>query len=886
MGARPPDGISRFSLRNLRRCNLPNPVVSHYRLLDRLASGGMGVVYRAEDTQLGRQVALKFLPPQIVHDTRRKHLLREEARTASALNHPNICTIYEVGEEEGELFVAMEYVEGRPLSEYIRENRIPISGVLRYGKQIAAALEHAHSRGVIHRDLKPQNIVVTREGDAKILDFGLAKRGDPREIDRQTLQAAETETSVGLAGTLPYMSPEQLEGKEATIRSDIWALGVVLYEMVTGLRPFGGENLYRLCTAIIEEPLPALLGNVPAGLAAVIRKCLEKEPTRRYQRAGEIRAALEALEPSSTTEILVPVSRRRKQTRALWAISILAMMMMATGGAWFAKKHFAGPGRPARESRPQRVQLAVLLPEDSGQADQAAYDNGLVETLTSSLTALTERHPLSVTPTSEIRAKHVKTLDAARQEFGVNYGLMLNTQRTAAQVRVNYALVDARSHQQVRGGTITAPASDPFALQDQVSVQVVEALRLELAPQEKRALAAHGTSEPAAYDFYLQGRGYLQDYIKSENVENAITLFKRALEKDPAFAAADAGLGEAYWRKYQLTHDNHWVDAATEICRTAASGDATLASAHTCLGRVFAGTGSYEKALQEYRRAIELEPTSDTAHGGLANTYEQLGRLDDAEKTYRQAIAERPEYWAVYNRLGLFYQHHGRYEDAAAMYSQVVSLAPDSFTGYYNLGGVRILQGKYAEAIPLLERSLSIRPTGDARSNLATAYFQMRRYAEAAAHFEQAVKLDEKDYLLWGNLGDAYYWTPGRRAEAAKAYGKAIELGKEKLRVNPRDAEVLSSLSMYHAMRGERKPALDDLGAALRLKSASPDLLFNAGITYQQIGDTTRALDALEKAVAAGVSPATLRDTPNFDGLRDDPRFLKLIQRQKQTQGG
>ena len=837
------------------------------------------MVYRAEDTELGRTVALKFLPPQIVHDPRRKERLREEARTASALNHPNICTIYEVGEEQGELFIAMEYVEGRPLSEYIRESGMTVSRVLRYGKQIAAALDHAHGRGIIHRDLKPLNIIVTPEGDAKILDFGLAKRSDPGEITRKTFEAGPTETSPGLAGTLPYMSPEQLEGQEATARSDIWSLGVVLYEMASGLRPFGGENFYHLCTAIVRDPLPALPENVSPGLAAIIRRCLEKEPVRRYQHASEVRAALEALEPSSAVSIAPPRSAPGAWKLAMLAISIVVVAGLAAGGVWLVKKTRWGHARQPAEPSAQQVQLAVLLPEVSAQPAEAAFDSGLAETLTSNLTELTARHPLAVIPASEMRSRHVTTLDAAREEFGVNYGLVLIIQRAAGQMRVNYSLVDARSHQQLRGGTITAAAADPFALQDQVSSQVVETLKLELEPQERKALAAHGTAEPAAYDFYLQGRGYLQDYVKLENVESAIALFQRALEKDPAFAAADAGLGEAYWRKYELTHDRQWVRAATEFCRTAAERGAALAAAHACLGRVFAGTGDYNKALEQYQRAAELEPTDDNAQGGLAGTYEQHGRLDDAEKTFKQAIAVRPEYWAGYNRLGLFYQRHARYEEAAAMYSQVVSLAPDSFTGYYNLGGIRILQGKYAEAIPLLERSLSIRPTADAHSNLATAYFQMRRYSEAAARFEEAVKLDEKNYLLWGNLGDAYYWAPGRRAEAAGAYGKAIELGEGKLRVNSRDAEVLSSLAMYHAMREERRPAMDDLSASLQLKPRSPDLLFNAGIAYQQLGDTKRALDALEKAVAAGVSPATLRDTPNFDGLRGNPRFLRLIQR-------
>jgi serine/threonine protein kinase/tetratricopeptide (TPR) repeat protein len=842
----------------------------------------MGVVYRAEDTALGRTVALKFLSSQIAQDPKRVERFRDEARTASSLNHPNICTIYEVGEEEGELFIAMEYVEGRPLSESLRDGGMAVETVLRYGRQISGALEHAHERGIVHRDLKPANVVVTPNGTAKILDFGLAKRSDPEELQRKTTQGVATESSVGLTGTLPYMSPEQLQGGETGARSDIWSLGVMLYEMVSGGRPFRGENLYRLCTAIIQEPMPPLPAHVPAGFAAVIKRCLEKEQSRRYERASELRAALEALEISGTS-VVAPAAAPKAETdrrSALWIVVAVALVLVAIGIAllWRNGSGVKSASTPAI-SVPQRVQLAVLPPDSPTGSEDSAFNDGLVETLTSRLTALTEKHPLAVIPASEVRARKVGTVDAARAEFGINLGLVINVQHAGGQERVNYSLVDASSHQLLRGGTITASRSDPFALQDQVSESVTQALELQLQPQEKRDLQAHGTTEPAAYDFYLQGRGYLQDYVKTENVENAIKVFNSALRKDPAFAAANAALGEAYWRKYELTHDKKWVDAAVQNCQEGAQRDASLPAAHICLGRVFIGTGNYNKALEEYRRAAELEPTNDSAHGGLASAYEHLGQLDAAEKTFKQAVAVRPNYWATYNWLGLFYQRHARYEDAAAMYSQVVSLVPDSFTGYYNLGGIRILQGKYAEAIPLLQRSLEIRKTADATSNLGTAYFQLHRYADSAAAFEQCTQMDPQNYLMWGNLGDAYYWSVGRRAEAMGAYGKAIALGKEKLRVNPRDAEVLSSLAMYYAMYGEQKPALDNLESALRVSPKSPALLFNAGITYEQLGDTQHAIDALEKAVAGGVSPAMLRDTPNFDSLRANPRYLKLIQK-------
>jgi serine/threonine protein kinase/tetratricopeptide (TPR) repeat protein len=854
---------------------VPAQTVSHYRVLGPLGSGGMGVVYRAEDTTLRRTVALKFLPELVAGDLNVTERLRREARTASALNHPNICTIYELGEDAGEVFIAMEYVEGRTLEEMIRQGGFPQETVLRYGRQLASALEHAHDRGVIHGDLKPLNIVVTPSGDAKILDFGLAQRANPAEFDRETLETVSSDSRVGLGGTLPYMAPEQIEGKDASPRSDIWSLGIVLYEIATGTRPFYGENLYLLCNSILRDAPRPLPPQVPANLSVVISRCLEKEPTRRYQRAGEVRAALEALTPSLEVgaQPVRPAPKRflrvASAVAALLILSVLGLLASRGGKLWKHRTSLA-------VSSP--VLLSVLPPQSTGDASQAAFGNGLADTLNSRLGELSARHRIAVIPMNQTLEKGVRTVEGARQEFGVNLVLVLNVQRAIDEFRVNYGLVDARTRQQVRSGTITAPASDPFGLQDRVFESVAAAMELQLAPQEKQSVTSRGTAEPAAYDFYVQGRGYLQDYVVPEKVENAITLFRRALEKDPAYAAATAGLGEAFWRKYKLTHDPQWVDAASVNCQRAAELGPALAAAHTCLARVYSTRGDYEKAAEQFRRSIELEPSSDDAYGGLATAYEKLGRLAEAEQAFKQAISARPAYWATYNWLGLFYMDHARYEDAVSMFSHVISLAPDSFTGYYNLGAVRILQGQYPEAVPLLQKSLSIRRTADALSNLATAYFQMHRYADSAAQFEQAAQLDPKNYVFWGNLGDAYYWATGRRAEASAAYQQAIMVGEEKLRLNPHEASLLSSLAMYHAMRGERKSALDNLDASLRLQPKSPGLLLNAGITYQQLGDSKRALDALAEAVSLGISPQVLRDTPNFDALRDNPRFVSLLQ--------
>lgn len=851
---------------------MPAQLISHYRILGPLGSGGMGVVYKAEDTTLHRTVALKFLSEQCTLGSKVNERLKHEARTASALNHPNICTIYEVGEDAGETFIAMEYLEGRTLAELIPVGPMPIETVLRYGRQITSALAHAHERGVIHGDLKPLNIIVTPVGDAKILDFGLARRNDPTEFDRKTLETQSVEGPGALGGTFPYMAPEQIEGSDASAQTDIWSFGVVLYEMATGVRPFQGANLFLLCNSILRDPPLPVPSQILPGLTTVISQCLEKEPERRYHRAGEARAALAALTPSMEKGVSPPRQRPPRRISPILIVltlAVLAASALALRGHRFWKLE-------GTDAVPSQVLLGVLPPLSSGDPSQSAFDSGLADTLNSRLGELSARHPLAVIPMNVTLEKRVTTVDAARQEFGVNLVLVLDIQRAAGNVRVNYALVDARSHRQVRGGTITAAAADPFALQDSVFESVAADLELQLAPQEKQVLTAHGTNEPAAYDYYMEGRGYLQDYVRPENVDNAITLFQRSLAKDPAYPAAVAGLGEAYFRKYQFTHDATLADAALKNCQKAAELSPNLASAHTCLGRILRSKGDYTHAADQYRRAIELEPTSDDAYGGLATTYEMLGRLNEAEQLYKQAISARPSYWATYNWLGLFYMGHGRYDEAASMFSQVVSLAPDSFTGYSNLGAVRILQANYSEAIPLLERSLNVRPTANALTNLGTAYFQMRRYPESATTFEQAVKLDDKNYTMWGNLGDAYYWAPGRRAEAPAAYATAVRLGEESLRQNPNDAELLGYLAEYHAMRGERKPALDNIEKSLHLEPKSPDLLLNAAIVYQQVGDTNRALDVLERAVALGISPEMLRDTPNFDALSNNQRFVVL----------
>jgi serine/threonine-protein kinase len=773
---------------------------------------------------------------------------------------------------------------------------------MRYGSQIAAGLAHAHDHGIIHCDVKPSNIVITPEGLLKILDFGLAKRPRSSEVEGATRSTASEGDGGGIVGTLAYMSPETLRGGESDSRTDIWSLGVVLYEMSSGQKPFVGRTRYELSSAILRETPAPLPPSMPAGLRVVIERCLEKEAGHRYQRAAEVRAALEAVQSDSilkftesanaqstpprkeSSRLLRGEPQRNHQDRSrrvprVLIVGALTVFILAfiLGAAPIVRERLKSwiPNGDIPLER-QLAVLPVIMPVDDPQSSALEY--GLTETLASRLTALGGNHPLQVIPASEVRAKHVTSLDQARQEFGVNLGLELSLRRSGELIRVNYSLVDAKTHRQIRGDIITAKASDPFAVEDKVADSVVRSLELDLQPQERRSLVAHGTNEPAAYDYYLQGRGYLQDFQKRENIDSAIDLFTRALEKDPRYALAFSGLGESYWRRYEMDKKNDYAKQAQNECEKALALDANQAEGHSCLALVYNGTGRYEQAAVEYRRAVDIEPTSDDAIRGLAAAYAKLGKTGEAESTYKAAIGVRPNYWGGYNTLGGLYMSEGRYPEAVEMFSRVIALAPDSFRGYSNLGGAYVLLGKYPEAVKALEQSITIRGTVDAYSNLATAHFNLRQFDAAASNYRKAASLDDQNYVVWGNLADAYYYSNQKNSEAIDAYQRAIVLAKARLEVNARDASVLGDIASYYSMLGKREQALDYLNKALQQsKSKDPELLFQAALIHNQLGDTNAALEWLSRALSAGFSASTIAGAPALDTLRSNAQFEKLL---------
>lgn len=855
---------------------LSGTTIGRFAIHELLGKGGMGEVYRASDLRLKRPVALKRIAPHLRGREHSRERLWKEAEWASRLSDPHIAAVHDVIEVENELFIVMEYVEGQTLRRRFAEP-ISVQQLLPIATECALALAAAHKAGVVHHDIKPENIMLTTTGQVKVLDFGVAKNRPSMETTFST-----TQTETGFAGTLNYMAPEVIREKQSDSRADIFSLGVVFYEAIAGGNPFRADSFLETCDRILhQDPLPVSEFNPssPAEFDRIVAKMLAKDPEQRYATAADLAVDLRAIQLTPTqsgarTFPHLPRVRRRR---------VLAWATLAVGAVVVAAATYAPVRQQVRtwlgiQPIPHAKQVAVLpLSVVGGDSETAAFAAGLTETLTAKLTQLTGDPSLQVVPAAEIRTKRVSSVDDARKEFGANLVLEGSLHKSGKQVRVNYILVDARTRRQMRAESLTLATLDSFSAEDAVVNGAVQMLELEIQGSQRKALESHGTQVAGAYEYYLQGRGYLQDYDRVENLDSAVQVFKRALDLDPGYALAYAGLGDTYWKKYLSTKEPSWVESSREACQHASRFDPKLSSAHSCLGTLSAGTGNYQEAAREFEQAIEREPTNDGAFRGLADAYEHLGKLQEAEKTYRRAIDLRAHYWAGYNWLGVFYYRQARFREAAEMFSQVVALAPDSFTGYSNLGATYVELARYNDAIQALERSIAIRPSDYGYTNLGNAYFFLRRYEPAVAAYEQATKLSDNDSLLWWNLGDGYYWTPGRRPQAPAAYQQGIAAATEELHVNPNNSSSYGALAVCHAMLGEKKPALDALSQGLRLSPNDQFLRYQAALIYNQFGQSDEAVNWLNKAIAAGLPRARLRDYPNFDPLWANPKYQEAF---------
>jgi len=859
--------------------SVPSPSVGqifgHYRIVEKIGSGGMGMVYRAYDERLHRDVALKLIQPGTLASDSARDRFRAEALAVGRLNHPNIAVAFDFSAERGLDYFVTEYVPGVTLAQKIKSGPLSTKSATDLGIQLARGLDAAHRQGIVHRDLKPGNLKVTPEGVLKILDFGLA--GLVHDEGADVHSSFPTASDV-VSGTMPYMSPEQLRGEAADPRMDIWAAGAVLYEMLTGHPPFTEKQPTRLIESILhDEPRPPsnLNPRVSTELQSVVLKALDKNPERRYQSVRELCVDLVRTLPDAESTRSVPRpaeqagSRRARKLGWLAAALVIAIVVAGALGIRFG-----------RAPAPQQKLLVVLPFEAVGHDAQAvALGLGLTETLTAKLGEMSEPASLQLISTRDIQAQGIRSAEDARRQFGTDLVLEGSLQQSGELIRVNTSLVDAKTRRQLGARTITAAQNDIFGLEDKVVSEVAGILASEVGPRERSAPAATRSVPPVAYQHYLRGRGYLEEYQKSENIDNAIAELNQAVAVQRDYPEAYAGLGEAYLLGYQqYGRGNDWVTRAADYCESAIRSGPQLPESHACLASIALARGQYRDAVDHFNKARQLGSTSERTLDGLAEAYDKTGNADAAERIYKQSVATQPRYWAVYSHLGNFYFGRGRYAEAEQAFRRATEVAPDNYRGYSNLGGVYVTEARYLPAIDTLKRSIALRPNRDAYSNLSSAYFGLGRFEEAADACREALKFDDSDWLTWGNLGDALYRSGNRRRpEARAAYAKALALGKSKLDVNAHDATLLAFLADYAAMVHDFPAARDYLERALSLDPSNADVQFRAAICYNQFGEEGKTLSALEKAVAGGTPVSAIQATPDFKSLRSNPRYRALI---------
>ena len=850
-----------------------------YEITGELGAGGMGVVYRADDTKLRRTVALKFLPREWSQDDTAKERFVREAQAASAIDHPNICTVHAIeSTDDGQLFIVMAYYAGQTLKERLAQGALPLADALDVARQIAAGLAKAHDLGIVHRDIKPANVQITTDGLVKILDFGLAKLANEQSL---------TQTGT-ILGTIAYMSPEQSLGGEADRRSDVWSLGAVLYEMLTGHVPFRTDHAEATIHAIrFEDPPPLTAGGrqIPPGVAQVVATALSKHPVDRYEHAGalsrDLRRLLERSHTSdsrSTPTVVMPEptrwSRRRLMRSAAWVGAIAAVAALAGPPAvrWLRVPP-AAPSLTAPAQRYLAVLPATLADQD---VESRIFGRGLAVTLTERLSSLSSSHGLQVASADSVSTLEEVSAESVGRELGLGLVLLCTVQRDFAGLRVTVTLVDGASGLAIDSETATGNLGDSFALQDEIVAAVTRMLAVELPPAESAVMRAYGTEDPRAYFLYLQGQGYLYRNDRAEDVDSSISVFQQALDADPEYTLATAGLGNAYWEKYRKTSDAEWPIAAERSCEQAIVLDNDHPAGHVCLGTVYGGTGRHDEAVREFERPIEIDATNHDALRGLAVVYEETGQLEDAEATYRRAIDVRPHHWAGYSWLGVFYLTHSRFREAVEAFEQVIELTPDSFLAYSNLGVAHAYMENWAAARVAFERSLAIKPTLGGYSNLGTLYFfEEALYFRAAAMYSEALKLDEGNYLIWGNLGDARYWG-SQRDQADAAYLRALELAEQRRETTPDDPGLLASMGGYRTMLGDEVEAVALISRSLELAPDDPELRLRAAQVYVQLGRPAEALQQLTAGVRSGLSLALVTRNPWFNLLRADPSFQAL----------
>jgi serine/threonine-protein kinase len=822
--------------------------IGHYKIVSLLGVGGMGEVYLAQDTKLDRKVALKILPSELAANQDRMRRFILEAKAAASLNHPNIAHIYEIGESEGTNFIAMEFVDGETLREEIHSENSQLKILLKHLLQVAEGLAKAHASGIVHRDLKPENIMITRDGHAKILDFGLAKLLETKpETAAEGGEAAtvvmpvQHSTPGVVMGTVGYMSPEQAQAKPVDQRSDIFSFGCILYEAATGRKPFAGDSIIETLHKIIHEPAPAITDLNPSAsteLQRVVRKCLAKEPGKRYQTIRDAANDLEELieefkggsdsersvaqstsatpsgaikstdndgrgertvsvsqQPASSAEYIVSGFKQHKLAAAI------ALLVLVVGVVGLGLYLHARTTEEAIES------IAVLPFENQNRDPETEYlSDGVTESIINSLTQLPNLKVIARSSVFRYKGKDADPI-AVGNQLGVRAVLTGRIMRRGDELTISTELIDVRDNKQLWGEQYNERLSDLLSLPRDIAGKITGNLRLKISGEEHNRMMKHYTDNPEAYQLYLKGRFYWNKRT-GEAIKTSIEYFNQAIEKDPGYALAYAGLADCYVVPANPQPPSEKMPKARAAAMRALELDETLAEAHTTLARVLAVYDwDWTGAEKEFKRAIELNPRYAIAHQWYGSYFEETGRHNEAIAEERRALELDPLSLTINFELGLAFYYARDYDRAIEQFQKTLELDPN---------------------FPPLHQFFP------------AAYEQKGMYGEAIAGFQKAIPL--KGGSEWSFS--------------------------------------MAGLSHVYAVSGKKSEARLVLDELKQLSGREYVPAYSIALVYAGLGEKDQAFAWLEKAYAEhSFNMAWLKVEPRWDSLRSDPRFADLLRR-------
>jgi serine/threonine protein kinase/tetratricopeptide (TPR) repeat protein len=781
--------------------------ISHYRILRKLGGGGMGVVYEAEDTKLGRHVALKFLPEELSQDVQALERFQREARAASALNHPNICTLYEIDEAAGQHFIAMELLEGQTLQQRIAGRPLDTETLFELAMQIASALEAAHGKGIVHRDIKPANIFVTILGQAKVLDFGLAKLAPavPEASNELTMSAERSLTTPGQAlGTVAYMSPEQVEGNELDARTDLFSFGAVLYEMATGRQAFSGSTSGIIFHSILEKnpaPVSRVNPELPAKLEEIVGKALEKDREVRYQHAGDMRADLKRLKRNTTSgttavNVVAPTTWWRKKLAGI-AIAVVLMLALGVAGA-----------RYGWMSRGQAISSVAVLPFTGSSSDPGTefLQEGISEGITDALSQMPNLKVMASSSVFRYKGKDIDPRQAGRdlKVDAVLTGRMVQSGDTLA---VNAELVNVADGSQVWGERYSKKLADIPTLQQEIVSDISSKLRLRLSGEEKQRLARRPTENAEAYQFYVQGR-HEMDKFTDAGWKKAAGYFQQAVDKDASYAAAYAGLAEAYGflgAESDIPSKEAYQKANAAANRAIAIDDG-LAEGHASLGFVDWTTLEFAAAQRELHRALQLNPNLAIAHLYYSRYLGSLGKFSEAEKELDRAQELDPLSLQVIFDAGRLFYFRRQHDQAIAKFQKVLEIDPNNATAHLGMSEAHFAKGEYAAAVEEGSQYLIASGYPAIAAEVKQAYVKSG-YRGALQHriSKQSDPGNLELYYPWqvaldyARLGDkdkALLWLEKCYAERAGLVFLQVEPALENLHSDPRFSDLVRRMGL------------------------------------------------------------------------------------------